>query len=359
MATISRRQFLQMCVAAGLWCNPSPLLAARPPHIAVLGGGLAGLLSAWRLSQAGCDVTVLEGRPQVGGRVQTASMDGLHVDLGAARISSKHRFVLQLAQMIGVPLDPFLPDRGKELFRVDGRVTDDPFRVLSLTAYEKKLHRQDPDDGLEDHFLLPVVNRIQDPLHPDAQMLKELDALSYPRYLAKLGLSPGAIHGLTLGYDVSNLSAWYCLREDRLLGDQWWRVRGGSHELVRGLQKLLNPHVRVITGAVVTRLERRHDGATVVWREGASEGKLTADRVICTFPFSTLRHVEVTPDWSPPKRYAIDELVYDSVVRMYFETSHRFWNEKGLDGFAETDDPASIWDMTWDQKGPGGVLMLY
>ena len=48
----------------------------------VVGGGLAGLVSAARLAETGADVTLFERRPDVGGRVRTETVDGFTVDRG-------------------------------------------------------------------------------------------------------------------------------------------------------------------------------------------------------------------------------------------------------------------------------------
>lgn len=55
-------------------------------RVVVVGAGLAGLAAARQLRFMGFDVTVLEGRRRVGGRVMTYKREeplGLHVDLGA------------------------------------------------------------------------------------------------------------------------------------------------------------------------------------------------------------------------------------------------------------------------------------
>ncbi|WP_434522488.1 NAD(P)/FAD-dependent oxidoreductase [Halorubrum sp. AS12] len=48
----------------------------------VVGGGLAGLVAATRLAEAGADATLLERRPEVGGRVRTETVDGFTLDRG-------------------------------------------------------------------------------------------------------------------------------------------------------------------------------------------------------------------------------------------------------------------------------------
>src|SRR5689334_5962559 len=40
-----------------------------PMRVVVAGAGFAGLMAAWRLTQAGCEVVVLEARDRAGGRV--------------------------------------------------------------------------------------------------------------------------------------------------------------------------------------------------------------------------------------------------------------------------------------------------
>ncbi|WP_128905222.1 NAD(P)/FAD-dependent oxidoreductase [Halorubrum amylolyticum] len=48
----------------------------------VVGGGLAGLVAATRLAEAGADVTLYERRPAVGGRVRTETVGGFTLDRG-------------------------------------------------------------------------------------------------------------------------------------------------------------------------------------------------------------------------------------------------------------------------------------
>jgi glycine/D-amino acid oxidase-like deaminating enzyme len=77
-------------IPRGAWAAIPKL--GRPPapkQVVIVGAGLAGLVSAYLLKQAGHRVTILEARTRPGGRVLTARegmADGLFGELGPARI---------------------------------------------------------------------------------------------------------------------------------------------------------------------------------------------------------------------------------------------------------------------------------
>ena len=89
--------------------------------VLVIGAGMAGLAAARDLQRAGKRVVVLEARQRLGGRVWTAQVHGLTVDLGASWIHGVQGNPLTaLAKQAGAKLIPTDYDN-RTRFRPDGR----------------------------------------------------------------------------------------------------------------------------------------------------------------------------------------------------------------------------------------------
>lgn len=71
------------------------------PRVAVIGAGPAGLTAAYRLTQAGADVTVFEARDWVGGRTRTDEVDGFRIDTGIQLFGSMFTGFFSLLGEIG------------------------------------------------------------------------------------------------------------------------------------------------------------------------------------------------------------------------------------------------------------------
>lgn len=60
---------------------------ANSPKVVVVGGGIAGLTTAYRLQSAGMNVSLYEARSRLGGRIFTAKIDGRIAELGGQNIT--------------------------------------------------------------------------------------------------------------------------------------------------------------------------------------------------------------------------------------------------------------------------------
>src|SRR5215471_20680529 len=122
-AAFSAMQALGLLPAAIASTLPQlPAGFGKGKKVVILGGGIAGLTSAYELRKAGFDCTILEARSRPGGRnwtirngtkveftdrtVQSCGwQSGGYFNAGPARIPSIHHHMLGYCQELGVPLE--------------------------------------------------------------------------------------------------------------------------------------------------------------------------------------------------------------------------------------------------------------
>ena len=91
-----RREMIQRSLAAAAGCSSATFGRGRrrrpAGRVVVVGAGFSGLAAAYELSQAGYDVTVVEARNRVGGRVISFSdlVPGKNVEGGGELVGSNH-----------------------------------------------------------------------------------------------------------------------------------------------------------------------------------------------------------------------------------------------------------------------------
>lgn len=72
------------------------------PRIAVVGGGVAGLIAAWDLARAGCSVEIFEAGDRLGGAIGAHTMSGVAYDAGAEAFATRSPVVPRLLHELGL-----------------------------------------------------------------------------------------------------------------------------------------------------------------------------------------------------------------------------------------------------------------
>jgi monoamine oxidase len=135
------------------------------------------------------------------------------------------------------------------------------------------------------------------------------------------------------------------------------KITGGNDNLPKAIARRLGDKVRY--GTPVVKIDQDEKSARVTFLEKGNRQTLNADRVLCAVPFTLLRDIEMPAGFPEHKRDVIRSLQYASVSRVYLQAKRRSWEEKGLNGFAITNDAVEIWQPTWNQPGARGIIMTY
>jgi monoamine oxidase len=134
------------------------------------------------------------------------------------------------------------------------------------------------------------------------------------------------------------------------------KIEGGNDRLPAAFAARLGSGVRY--NAPVIRIEQDGQGVRAVVQRGGGNEIVSGDYLICAIPFTVLRGIDVAPQYSAPKRKAIEQLNYSSASRIYLQTASRYWAKTGKSGFGMTEQMEVI-DATYGQPGDRGIMMLY
>ncbi|XP_031734289.1 L-amino-acid oxidase-like [Anarrhichthys ocellatus] len=168
-----------------------------PRHVAVIGGGIAGLTAAKFLEDAGHKVTIIEASNRIGGRVETFrdSREGWYAEVGAMRIPSFHKILLSFASKLQISLNPFIQNDVNTYYFINGvrqktgAVGNNP-NVLNYSLNEGERGKSAAQ------LFSQALWKVQDDLKTIgcSAMIDKYDSYTVKEYLVKVGnLSRGAL----------------------------------------------------------------------------------------------------------------------------------------------------------------------
>ncbi|HZU51989.1 MAG TPA: FAD-dependent oxidoreductase [Sphingomicrobium sp.] len=335
--------------------------------VVVLGAGIAGLVCAYELKQAGYRVCVLEARSRVGGRSWTirggdiveqigradqhAMFDrGLYFNAGPARIPSTHRLMMSYARRLGVDLETFVNVNRSAGWDFGGRVEPERRMVEDMRGLVAELLAKAIDKRALDTLASPSdldalrkflpsyasldQHGTYEPVGWSGYSVKPGGYNQFPVPLPPLGLrelmptstNPQARGAFVLPYVFEHIANMQATMLQPVGGMD--RIAHALYEQVKGAVKLATP---------VSAIRRSGEGVRILHRGISRE--TSADYCICTLPLSILRRIP--SDFSAAKKAALSAAPpYRDSVKVAFE-SPRFWesDDNIYGGLAWTDRP--------------------
>lgn len=357
MAALDRRALLRSLGGASLAAAlPIPAGAATRTggvgSVVILGAGIAGLVAALELEKRGVDVTVLEARTRVGGRVwtlrggdrftdtdgttqQVGFGEGLYLNAGAARIPSHHDGILGLCRDHGVPLEvlvnssrsAFIADNGGPL-RLRQAANDLRGHLSALLESALRAGSFDRTlDGPTRKALETFLTGYGD-LAPDGHYGGSARS-GLARVPGAFDQAQQAVAPRTLDQLLANPNLAGLLFEENILMQATMLAPvGGMDHIPRALAAALRKPV--VTGAEVKQISRSGSGVSIAYRDASGAAQvIRADRAVITLPLPVLAGIRA--DFSAPVQRAIAAAHYQDTVKVAFQ-SRPFWEEQQIYG---------------------------
>ena len=98
--------------------------ATNPKKVVVVGAGMAGLVAGYELQRAGHEVTILEARNRIGGRILTLRepfSNGLYAEAGAMRLPTTHILTQTYIKQFGLQTTEFTKSSANSFYHLHGR----------------------------------------------------------------------------------------------------------------------------------------------------------------------------------------------------------------------------------------------
>ena len=333
----------------------------------VVGAGVTGLTCAWRLTEAGQDVLVLEARDRVGGRLRTEDHNGSDFEIGGQWVSPDQEALISLVAELG--LETYSRYREGESLYVDRAGVARRFTGEELPVAEQTAKEIDRIIGVIDD-LAALMDPDRPWEHPQAA---SLDTVSFAQWLLAetddveardniaLYLGPAMLTKPTHSFSAltavlmsASAGSFTHLVDADFILDK--RVVGGLASVPAALAERLGDRVRLSADVTHVAWDEQDPAAgAIVTVDGE---QVAARNVVLALPPTHVRRIRISPDLPAEHRHAREHQSFGLVIKVQAEYDTPFWRASGLSGtgFAPYQLLHEVYDNTLHGAATGTLV---
>jgi monoamine oxidase len=386
----SRGAFLRTSALAALGAAALPEFVAcgsssarGRERVAIVGAGIAGLVTAMQLRDAGIDSTIYESSSRVGGRMHSERSywdDGQHSEWCGAMVDSLHVNIRRLARRFGLALLDTIaarPPHARDTCYLDGRYyamhdADRDFAQI-YPIMQLQLGKINPlttyaNATAEARRLDAMSMRDWIVRYVPGAMSSQLGHLIDEAYCNEYGRTTAELSAINLVVQLGGQRHYHENHQMNVLGssDQKYIFAAGSQALPEVIARSL-PVGTIRFDHRLLAISRLTNGTyALTFATGGSTEKVYADRVVLAIPFIVLRGIDYSgAGFDAAKTRAIDNLGYGYHTKLHVQFDRRAWLHQGrwpepTSGQIWTTLPVqSALDFTLGQPGRDGIIEVF
>lgn len=319
----------------------------------IVGAGAAGLAAAQALTAAGRQVTILEARDRIGGRVFTHpdSTPQAPIELGAEFVHGRAPEIFNLAAKAGLQIQEL---HGSFWHTQQGKLCRDQFPSERSPVFGRMAKYRGPDLSFR---------RFLDEYCADLAAQEKLWATAYVEGFHAANAELISVHSMVEGEKA----------EEKIDGGRQFRLAQGYGGLVEALRRAVDPALCHWQLSQAVRAVRWQEGTVELESAPPGGDAVSLHHGKCaliTLPLSVLQMPPHSPGavrFAPPlemKQAALSQLNMGAAVHLTLAFRKAFWRDTALPGaprglsdllFLFSDNP---WFPTWWSKLPSGAPVL-